>query len=212
LTRLLLVRHGETDWTVQGRFSGHTDLPLNERGQRQATAVAHRLSSEMIQTIYTSDLQRVLATAEAIAQAIANYQEATRGGPIVLPDRRLREVDLGEWDGLTYAEILRRDPDIVNAWQDDFLKTAPPGGESLEQLADRLKPFLLGILAGFPEKTLVVAGHAGSLQCLVCMALGLSVKMYWQFRMAPASISQISIYPEGAIVNSLNDTCHLDGI
>jgi alpha-ribazole phosphatase len=208
LTRLLLVRHGETDWTVQGRFLGHTDLGLNEKGQRQATAVAHRLSREKIQTIYTSDLQRV----QAFAQAIADYQEASRGTAIVLPDRRLREVNFGEWDGLTYAEILRRAPDSVNAWQADFLKTAPPGGESLEQLADRVKPFLAGILEGFPEKTLVIAGHAGSLQCLVCLALGLPVKMYWQFRLALASISQISIYPEGAIVNSLNDTCHLEGL
>jgi alpha-ribazole phosphatase len=205
LTRLVLVRHGETDWTVQGRFSGHTELPLNEKGQRQATAVAHRLSGEKIHAIYTSDLRRALAT----AQAIAEFQELTQGVPMVLPDRRIREVDFGEWEGLTYAEVLERDPVGVNAWQGDLLKTAPPGGESLEQLADRLKPFLASILTDFPEKTLVIAGHAGSLQCLVCLALSLSVKKYWQFRLSPASISQISIYPKGAIVNSLNDTCHL---
>jgi len=205
LTRLLLVRHGETDWTVQGRFLGHTDRPLNDRGQRQAAAIAKALSSEMIHTIYTSDLGRALTT----AQAIAGFQESLHNEAPVVPDSRLREVDFGEWDGLTYAEILARDSDSVNAWQGDFLKTAPPEGESLEQLAGRLRPFLEDVAGAYPNKTFVVAAHAGSLQCLLCLALGVSLKMYWQFRLALASISQISLYPQGAIVNLLNDTCHL---
>jgi alpha-ribazole phosphatase len=205
LTRLLLVRHGETDWTLQERFLGHTDLPLNDSGQRQAAAIARALSMEPIHAIYTSDLGRAMAT----AQAIGGFPGSTHNSAQVIPDSRLREVKFGEWDGLTYAEILSRDPDSVNAWQGDFLKTPPPGGESLEQLAGRLKPFLDEVAGAYPDKTFVVAAHAGSLQCLLCLALGLSLKMYWQFRLAPASISQISLYPEGAIVNLLNDTCHL---
>jgi len=205
LTRLLLVRHGETDWTIQGRFLGHTNLPLNERGQRQAAAVAKALSCETIHTIYTSDLCRAMTT----AQAIAAIQESSLKAAPVVPDPRLREVNFGEWDGLTYAEMLRRDPDSVNAWQGDFLKTAPPGGESLGQLAGRLKSFLEDVESFYPEETFVIVAHAGSLQSLLCMALGVSLKMHWQFPLSPASISQISLYPEGAIVNLLNDTCHL---
>ena len=205
MTRLLLVRHGETDWTVQGRFLGHTNLPLNGRGQRQAAAIAQALSCETIHAIYASDLDRAMIT----AQAIAGFQESTHNTVPVVPESRLREVNFGDWDGLTYAEILARDPDSVNAWQGDFLKTAPPGGESLRQLAGRLKPFLEDVASAYPDETFVVAAHAGSLQCLLCLALGVSLKMYWQFRLAPASISQISLYPEGAIVNLLNDTCHL---
>jgi alpha-ribazole phosphatase len=202
---LLLVRHGETDWTLQGRFLGHTDLPLNDRGQRQVAAIARALSTEPVHAIFTSDLSRAMTT----AQAIAGFPGSMHNSVQVIPDSRLREVKFGEWDGLTYAEILRRDPDSVTAWQGDFLKTAPPGGESLEQLGGRLKPFLDEVAGAYPDKTFVVAAHAGSLQCMLCLALGVSLKMYWQFHLAPASISRISLYPEGAIVNMLNDTCHL---
>ncbi len=205
MTRLLLVRHGETDWTVKERFLGQTNLPMNERGQKQAVALAKALSSEKIQSIYTSDLDRAMTTAQSIARIQESLQHATS----VVSDSRLREMNFGEWDGLTYAEILERDPESVIAWQGDVLKTAPPGGESLEQLAGRLKPFLEDIAGAYLDETIVVVAHAGSLQCLLCLALGVSLKMYWQFRLAPASISQISLYPEGAIMNLLNDTCHL---
>src|SRR4051794_7041171 len=106
-TAVVLVRHGETEWNRQGRTLGQTDVPLNSTGHRQAAEIADRLATMRIEAVYSSDLRRALETATAIAKM---HDLA------VHPDRCLREADLGEWVGLTDAEIARRFPSGWQRW------------------------------------------------------------------------------------------------
>ncbi|MBI4759502.1 MAG: histidine phosphatase family protein, partial [Chloroflexi bacterium] len=104
--RLLLVRHGETDWNAEERYQGTTDVPLSAQGRAQAQALTSRMAGEVLDAIYASDLQRAWQTAEVIA--------APHGLP-VRPEPRLREIDFGAWEGLTFDEIRQRRP-AAKAW------------------------------------------------------------------------------------------------
>lgn len=201
MIHLMLVRHGETAWNAQRRFQGHSDIPLSDVGQHQAAALGRRLAREKIHAIYTSDLQRAWQTAMAIA---------THHNLPVSADPRLREIHFGAWEGLTYAEVEQRRSQTLAGWRANPLEVSPPDGESLGQLAKRVRAVLASITQIHPDEVVLLVTHGGVLQALFCLALGLPLKAYWQFHLAPGSLSVVSFYEEGAIVNLLNDTCHLD--
>lgn len=201
MIRFFLVRHGVTDFNAQSRMQGQTNEPLNEIGRNQAFAVGKRLSNEKISVIYTSDLHRTLETARAIAE----HHELT-----VTPDPRLREMDFGQWEGLTYDEIQVKDPEGLDKWSADILGFAPPGGENLVDFSDRVAPFSKELIGKHHGEIVLIVAHGGSLRLLICELLAISPTMYWQFHLSPGSLSEIAVYPEGAIVNKLNDTCHLN--
>jgi len=203
-TRLLLVRHGQTAWNVEVRFQGQTDIPLDETGKRQAAALSQRLAKQQIAAIYASDLSRAWQTAGAIQSAIM-----MRNPCRLIAEPRFREMNFGDWQGMTYAEILEKDARAISEWQMDNLHKAPPGGETLLQLAERVQTALADIQATHPEETILIIGHGGSLQMLISQALGLPPSAYWQFHLSNASLSEICFYPDGAMLNLLNDTSHL---
>ncbi len=123
--RLILVRHGETMYNAQRRYTGQSDVPLNALGERQAAALGEYLATEHLDVIVTSDLERTRVTAEAIARY--------HGLPIQ-EDIDLRELAFGEWEGYTYDEVLARDAKLVAQWRADPATYAPPGGETVAQL------------------------------------------------------------------------------
>ena len=164
MVRLLLIRHAATAWTVQGRFQGQTDVPLSPHGRRQATALARRLRAETLHMLYASDLQRAWETARTIAAPPALQVHA---------EPRLREMAFGRWEGLTYAELQQQDAERLAAWERDQLHSAPPGGETLQQMTQRVRAAYADILAAGQEKTVGVVADGGPLQLLLCLALGL---------------------------------------
>ncbi len=200
MLRLLLIRHGETAWNAAARFQGQSDVPLNARGRRQAAGVAAALADVPIDALYASDLQRAWATAQAIA--------AGAGLAIALAPR-LREMSFGAWEGLTYGEIERRDPSALAAWQADPSQVAPPEGETLTQVTSRVRAAYGEMIDRHPGQTVAVVAHGGPLRVLLCLALGLAPRAYWQLMMAPGSITELRIYEQGAILARLNDTHHL---
>ncbi len=214
-TRLLIVRHGRTAWNSDGRFQGQLDIPLDEVGQTQAAAVAHRLAQALQRplerplAIYASDLSRAWQTARVIQNAIAKAIQPEPIPPLVL-EPRLREMHFGEWQGLTYAEIQACQPEALAAWEADWLNNAPPGGETLAQLVERVQAVYHEILAAHPDGTVLLVGHGGALQALLCMALGLPPERFWQLQLDNTGLADLRIYPEGAILNLFNDTCHLE--
>lgn len=129
MTQLILIRHGETDWNVEGRWQGQADVPLNERGRAQAVQLAQELKDDGIDAIYSSDLIRALETAEKLS-------EATKLS--VQIDRRLREIHQGEWQGMLVSEIQTRYADRFARRRDDPLHIAPPGGETVAQVKTRV--------------------------------------------------------------------------
>jgi alpha-ribazole phosphatase len=202
MIRLLLARHGPTDWNATGHYQGHQDIALSAVGRHQAERLATCLAKEPIEAIYASDLQRTTATAVAAAD---------RCHAPITPDGRLRELHFGDWEGLTYNEIRQRYYFWHAAWQADPAQTAPPNGETLVQLAERVGTFLAELLVDFlRSRTILIVGHRGSLQVLLCLALGLPVSHRHKFNMEPASLSELHMYQEGAILIRLNDLHHLE--
>jgi alpha-ribazole phosphatase len=199
--RLLIVRHGLTTWNTEGRFQGQTDVPLNHTGRRQAAALAKRLAGEQIDAAYASDLSRAWETATTI---IAQHDCPLH------PEPGLREMSFGDWEGLTYAEIQERDAQLLAHWEADELTVSAPAGETLQQIAQRVQSVLARLIANHPEGTALLVAHGGSLQVLLCQALGLPLQSYWQFHLDQASLSEVRFYPQGAILNLFNDTCHLE--
>jgi alpha-ribazole phosphatase len=209
MTRLLLLRHGQTAWNLDGRFMGQMDIPLDETGLQQAEAAARRLARQPIQAIYSSDLSRAWQTAQIVHQAILG---ASSGGPTVplVVEPRLREMSFGDWQGLTYAQIQELYPQELATWEADLLECSPPGGETLNDLIQRAQAAYLEILAANLEESVLIVGHGGALQTLCCLALGLPPERFWQLHLSNASLSELRIYPTGAILNLFNDTCHLE--
>jgi len=164
MTELLLVRHGETDWNRDRRFQGHADPPLNETGRAQAHALAAELAAEGIELVYTSDLVRARETAEIIA---------ARFDTDVLPVRELREIDVGEWEGLTWPEIEARYPEGARSWRERGYGWE--SGESYEQLGERVVAALTQIAADHPEERVLVVGHGGTIRATRAFIEGLSV-------------------------------------
>jgi alpha-ribazole phosphatase len=200
MLKLLLVRHGLTEWNDDGRFQGQADIPMNPTGSQQVQALANRLSKEALDLIYTSDLQRTIETARAVA--------AFHTCPMIV-DTRLREIRFGKWEGKTYAEIARDDSETLHAWETRSPQASGPGGETLAQLAGRIQSFLDDLGQAAAEKTVLIVSHGGALQIMLCLLLGLSPNHYWQFRLSQASLTEVRLSPAGTVLHHLNDTCHL---
>jgi alpha-ribazole phosphatase len=211
MTKIILVRHGQTAWNMDGRFMGQLNIPLDETGLRQAELVAQRLRRLRPDAMYASDLRRAWQTAEAIQRAMS--ADGSAGAvPDITPEPRLREMAFGDWQGLTYAEIQTRDPEGVKAWESDLGSFCPPGGESLGQMANRIELALRDILKRHPDQTVLVVAHGGSLQTLITLATGQTADKMWQFPLKNTSISEIEFYPNEGLITLLNDTCHLNGL
>jgi broad specificity phosphatase PhoE len=164
VTTLILARHGETDWNRDGRWQGHADAPLNERGREQARALADELAAEDVGAVYSSDLSRARETAEIIAARLGRRVEV---------DARLREVDVGGWSGLTMAEIEARFPDEVARWRDEQ-RHAFDGGESYATMGERVVAAAEEIAARHPGQQVVVVLHGGPIRALLAHAAGVS--------------------------------------
>ena len=197
--RLLLVRHGLTLSNVQARYTGQSDVPLTEVGERQAEAVGKRLAAESLDVIVSSDLQRASNTANAIAR---------HHGLPVWHDTDLREASLGEWEGLTYREVTARYLELVQHRREDPNFPAP-GGESFSQLRDRVARARTRWQSQYPHSTMVWVTHAGVIEVSLCLFLGIDLKHRRQFRHSNASITEFDLSRDYGVLVSLNNTGHL---
>ena len=196
--RLILVRHGETDWNKARRYQGHTDLELNDIGVWQAERLRERLAEDGIDVVCSSDLRRALATAQVIA---------SNRGLKVIPCKSLREIDFGEFEGMTFEEIQSRYPD----WVPTNFDFSAHQGESLDELASRVGSFISNLAEGYSdEKTVLVVSHGGTLRIMLCLLIGISTERWWQIRLDSASITIIEGKVGEAVLRLLNDTCHLE--
>jgi alpha-ribazole phosphatase len=198
--RLILVRHGETTYNAQARFTGQSDAPLSELGKRQTAVLGECLATESLDVIVTSDLERT----RVMAQAIARYHTLP-----ILEDSDLRELAFGGWEGYTYYEVLARDADLIAQWQVDPTTYAPPGGETVAQLRDRCARALTHWQTRYPEGSVLWVTHGGLIGVLLCHLLEIDLNRRWQFRHDNASISEILLSGERATIVRLNETAHL---
>jgi alpha-ribazole phosphatase len=199
--RLLLCRHGQTGFNAALRFQGQLDEPLSELGREQARLLARRLAEEHIDVAFTSDLGRAHETA-AIALA-------GRDVPLHL-DARLREVAFGRWEGMTFAEIKDKYPDDVAARDRDRVHYAMPGGESLQQLGDRVASFMREVLPPHEGKSILFVAHGGTVNAVIATLLDIPLTSWWRLRNHNANVNVLRFTPEGPRLASFNDTCHLE--
>ena len=201
MSRLLLVRHGDTASNSRERFWGVTDVELSTAGISQAERLRDRLASEKIDAVYSSNLKRALVTAEIIA---SKHQL----GVITCPE--LREINFGELEGLAFNEISQTYPELAQFWVRRNPKLKYPGGDSLEEFTSRVITFLPRLEKHATRETILIVAHSGVLRTLICQLLGLEMVQRWQFRTDLASLSIVETYPPEAILTRLNDLCHLE--
>jgi len=206
VTRIILVRHGQTAWNVGAppaegeRFRGRVDLPLNERGRAQALALAERLADESIAAIYASPLQRAIETAEPTARRL---------GLTVQPLEGIIDINYGDWQEDSHSEVARLYPTLYRQWLQEPHLVRPPGGESLEEVRNRAMAALYQVTGCHQDQTILVAAHQVVNKVLVCTMLGLDNSHFWRIRQDNGCLN-IFDYQEGVFTALLiNDTCHL---
>jgi alpha-ribazole phosphatase len=166
MTKLLLIRHGQTDWNLEGRYQGQSDIPLNQNGRAQAKALANQIQLQTFAAVFTSDLKRAQETAEILATAF-HLQ--------ITIDPRLREINQGEWEGLFVNTIKAR---YVDLWSQRAIEPAnirPPGGETVAEVATRVYAALDDISRLFPVDNILIVSHGLSLATIICRVQGIPV-------------------------------------
>ena len=201
--RLFALRHGETAWTRERRFSGSGDLPLTPQGERQAQALADALASERVAAVYTSPLEQTRGTAEIIARA--------QGCPVIV-EPGLREMAFGQWEGLTRDEVEARWSELFSLWRTAPERAVPAGGEGLLDVAGRAGKTLQQIRDDHPEGSVVVVSHAIVLRLIVLEALGLGPERLWSLDASPAGLTEIEYQPDWTTVHRMNTLAHLRGL
>lgn len=204
-TRIIAIRHGETAWNVETRLQGHTDISLNAHGIWQAERAALALADEDIAAIYTSDLSRARATAEAIAQRSAQDQARA-----VRPTPGLRERGFGVLEGHTYAQIAERWPDESERWRRRDPDFAPPGGESLRQVRTRVADTVHALAQAHTGEQIVLVAHGGVLDTLYRLATGQDVQAPRTWDLGNAAINRLLWTHDSLTVVGWSDTRHLD--
>ncbi|MEO7251288.1 MAG: histidine phosphatase family protein [Arenimonas sp.] len=200
--KILLARHGETQWNAEGRYQGQMDIPLSEIGLAQARKLGERLRDLPITRAVASPLSRAAVTAQLAL-------EEHRAAQLVF-DPDLQEIAHGEWEGLLASEIRERDPERLRAWREAPETVQMPGGESLQQVLDRAWPGLVRACAGLGDgDTLLVVAHDAVNRVLLCKIMGLPLARLWSFRQAPTTVNLLEGPDAGHLeVVRLNDCNH----
>ena len=200
MTKVILVRHGQTLWNLEMKYQGHCDVALTEKGLQQAQLAANSLANEEISAIYSSDLDRAFKTAECIAQ-----KHKLQVGVIA----ELREINFGQWEGLTYDKIN-------SEWSETMTKlfTHPdeiqiPGGETFREVKERATNALAKLIEKHPNETIVVVSHGGTIRTLLCAALNIHLNYLWNIKQDNTAINIIEYHDNQVLVSLVNDTHHL---
>jgi broad specificity phosphatase PhoE len=199
--RILLLRHGETDWNRERRYQGWTDIGLSEAGRAQAEAAGRLLAEQPLAAVWSSPLRRAHDTALAIA--------APLGLPVQLSDR-FREMRFGHWEGLTAADVSERFPDEYRAWHETPHLASWAGAESLAELRGRALAGLAELRAQHRGETVALVAHGVTCRVLILEALGLGLDRLWSFQVSPTGISELEFRDDWTALHRMNTLLHLE--
>ena len=199
MTRIILVRHGETTWNIEGRYQGQEDTPLSERGLKQGQLLAEGLRNIPIDLAISSPLKRSYQTCKFCAD-LHNLPVAT--------DERLLEINHGSWEGVLASDIQKQYPVEFAQWHSEPEKVVMPGGgESLEDVRKRVRAAFDEYVVKYPDKTILVAAHDAVNKAIICDILGLGMEHFWQIKQDNTCINVLE-YNEGVwrtvLLNSTN--------
>ena len=203
MVKVILVRHGETDWNRSRRIQGGgSDTQLNQKGRQQAESLALRLKQQKIQAIYSSPLQR----AQDTARAIARYHQL----PVEI-EPPLKEIEVGELEGMSIAGVGKLSELLVRHKQGDELPRLP-GGESVAEVQQRVWGAIQRLVDRHNDGVLVIVGHYFSVLTAICSVLNLPLAQIDKLRLNSGSLSIITFDGQTPRLVLFNDTCHLAGV
>ena len=199
MLKILLVRHGLTQWNQEKRYLGSSDIPLNTEGKHQVSLLSIKLKSRPIDLILSSELQRAIETANMIT--------VDREIPINT-DLRLNEINFGVFEGLTFAEAQSNNPEMLSAWLEDY-DLPPEGGQSFSSFSETIQKLIDYLENIAEEKSILIVSHGGVIREILRLTLGLPQDKHWSFQIDPASLSEVHIDQNNSTIIQLNDTNHL---
>ena len=202
LTRVVAVRHGETDWNAQTRIQGQIDITLNAAGREQAQRLGRALADEKFDAVYASDLRRAADTARALAE---------RAGLPLRTEVSLRERGFGSFEGLTWAEVEQHHPEASRRWRERDMSFGPPGGETLAVFYERAVSALAAIAARHRGQHIAIVTHGGVLDVLYRAASRIALDAPRTWQLGNASINRVLHGDNGFTLVGWNDNFHLHG-
>ena len=199
MVRLLLIRHGETDYSSQHRYCGFSDPPLNDKGISQSQQLAARLKDSKIDKVYSSDLLRARQTARIIF-----------GDSSIEETADLREMNFGLFEGLKYEQLVEKHPELYRGWINNLEKVKIPNGEGLRDLSKRIEKTLSLIISRNKDKTAAVVTHGGPIRIVLCKALKFDLRKFWKIEQQLGALNIIDykqvMSPE---IIKMSDISHL---
>lgn len=201
--RLLVIRHGETDWNVGNRIQGQLDIGLNATGRWQARRLAQALGEETLDAVYASDLQRAWHTAQALGEV---------GHPAPQAEPGLRERHFGVFQGLAWDEIAARHPEAHQRWKARDPDFGPEGGETLSDFFARVGTVAGRLARRHPGQTIALVAHGGVLDCLYRCAARVALDAPRTWTLPNTGVGRLLHSPEGFILLGWADTRHLDQV
>jgi alpha-ribazole phosphatase len=195
---ILLIRHGETEYNNSKKFTGITDVGLNERGRAQAVRLGEILENEVIDLIYSSDLKRCIDTGHHLKCAAG-----------IILSKELREMNFGRWEGLTYDEIRQKYPDELEKWEADWTDFIITSGESFSIMSKRVIKEFEDILKKHDccnrDGRIAIISHSGCIRTILAHYIIGSVNESWKFRVENAAVSRLRIDKDYIYLKSLNE-------
>lgn len=199
---VFVLRHTQTVWNALSRYQGRIDTELSDEGRRQAVALASLVGPGVVDRVYSSPLRRARYLADAIGRNASL--------PVVV-DERLTEIAMGPWEGLTRTEIAERFPEMLEAWESRSDEISFPQGESLVDVASRVRPFMEELFATGAENRAIVVTHDAVVKVAIMLALGLELRHLHRFRMRNGSISILRGHRYPGSVETVDGLGHLTG-
>lgn len=184
MTRLLLIRHGETDYNLNKRYCGFSNPPLNICGISQAKSLVKQLKDFEVAAVYSSDLLRAFQTAKIV---FPKFQIKT------MPE--FREFNFGIFEGLNYGEIMERYPRLYQDWIKDPLNVLIPNGEEFREFRKRVSSALSSIISLNRNKTIALFSHSGPIRLILCEVVGYGLEKFWEIDHNNAAFTVID-YPQ----------------
>jgi len=205
MTRIVLVRHGQTVWNREARFRGQADVELDEFGLRQAEATGRYLAARWpVVAVYASPMCRALQTAGAIARS---------QGLTAHPLEGLLDIDFGEWQGRRADEVAQDHPELYRAWLEVPHTVHFSGGEELDDVRSRVVAALGEVTTRHPGQAIALVSHTVVNRVLLCAVLGLGNEHFWRLRQETCAVNVFDAEEDGTFtIVLLNDTCHLQSL
>ncbi len=203
MSRVYLVRHGQTAWNVGEIFRGRADIPLDETGKQEAHLAGEALKDETLHAIYSSPLSRSIETAENIAKF--HNIPATPFDAII-------DISYGEWEGLENEVVKEKYPELYGLWQREPHKVKFPGGESLDEVRSRTMEGLEDLLVKHKNENFVLVAHRVPNKVICCALLGLDNSHFWRIQQDTASTNLFIFRDDQWIISFLNDTSYLKSL